>query len=138
MDLNVFFALHPVFRVEELDTFLKERGKACKNGIVDPAKRQALLTYHQKRGHILRLRQGLYAAVPPGMDAKTTSVNSFLIASRLTPDAVLAYPTALSFLGVAHSIRNEFLSLSEQQHTRPLHYRDTLYRAIPPAGGFVR
>ena len=25
MDLNVFFALHPVFRVEELDKFLKER-----------------------------------------------------------------------------------------------------------------
>jgi predicted transcriptional regulator of viral defense system len=139
MDLNVFFAWHPVFRVEELDIFLKERGKALNNGSADPAKRQALLTYHLKQGHILRLRQGLYATVPPGMDAKTYPTDSFLIASRLTPDAVLAYHTALSFLGVAHTIGEEFILLSEQQQTRPLKYRDTLYRATsPPAALSVK
>src|SRR5260221_12953039 len=107
MDLNIFFARHPVFRIEELDDFLKKRGASLKNENVDPARRQALLTYHQKQGHIFRLRQGLYASIPSGMEVESYPIDSFLIASRLTPDAVLAYHTALSYLGVAHSIRDE-------------------------------
>ncbi len=44
----------------------------------------------------------------------------------------MAYHTALSFLGVAHSVRNELIALSEQQLTHPLKYRDTFYRATRP------
>jgi len=132
MELNTFFARHPVFRIEEVDMFLKEREISLTDGRVDAAKRQALLTYHQRLGHILRLRQGLYASVPPGNDAKTYPVDSFLIASRLTSDFVLAYHTALSLLGVAHSVREEFLGLSEQKHTRPLRYNNTLYYVTSP------
>jgi predicted transcriptional regulator of viral defense system len=132
MEMNVFFARHPVFRIEELDTFLRARHMSLKGGEVDSEKRQALLNYHQEQGHILRLRKGLYATVPPGSEAKEYPVDSFLIAARITPDAVLAYQTALSFLGVAHSITHAFVSLSEQLHTRSFSYRNTIFRAIPP------
>ncbi len=132
MNSAVFFARHPVFRIEEFETFLIERNAACTDGVVDPTNRKRLLNYHQKQGHIQRLRQGLYASALPGMDAKDYPADPFLIASCLTPDAVLAYHTALSFLGVAHSVSNRIIVLSEQHHARPFDYRGTVYLTTQP------
>lgn len=131
MILNRFFAQHPVFRLEELDHYLKECRKNS-NGNASPARRQEMLAYHLEKGHIIHLRQGLYASIPTGYNVDQYAVDSFLVASRLTPDSVLAYHTALSFLGIAHSIRNEFTVLSQFQ-ARPFRYGDTLYRTtLPP------
>ncbi len=131
MVLNHFFAQHPVFRLEELNQYMQE-WRTNNNSNVSPVRRQEMLAYHLEKGHIIHLRQGLYASVPPGYTAEKYAVDSFLVASRFTPDAVLAYHTALSFLGIAHSIRNEFTVLSQIQ-ARSFRYGGTLYRTtLPP------
>ena len=145
--LEAFFAGHPVFTVAEMDHFLDARrgGKAT-----NPQTRQALLGYYQEQGRLRHVRRGLYAVErleevgnqgERQRDANTFSnthtfgsADTFLIAARLTPDAVLAYHTALELHGLAHTIREERVCLSQQKLVRPLHFGGILYRAIrPPA-----
>jgi hypothetical protein len=52
----------------------------------------SLLRYHVAQGHLVSLRRGLYARVGP--------LDPWLLGSRLTADAVLAYDGALSFHGL--------------------------------------
>ena len=122
--LAPFFATHPVFTVDELDDFLATLSPG------NPQTRQSLLKHHQKQGHILGIRRGLYASIPANAQPDTVSVDPFLLASRLTDDAVLAYHTALAFHGAAHSLHTAFTVVSAQTHIRPLHFRHMTYRAV--------
>lgn len=124
--LDIFFAAHPVFTVPELDGFLVHSGTG------NTETRQALLRHHQQQGHILRIRRGLYAAVPAGAPLQTFPVDPFLVASRLADDAVLAYHTALAFHGIAHTVRQAFTVLSTQTHVRPLRFQGVTYQALTP------
>ena len=99
--LNDFFFTHPVFTTEELTSFLAKRGSR------NPWTRKSLLAHHQKQGRILRVRRGLYLAVPPGVDINSCPIDPFLIASKMAADAVLAYHTALEFHGKAYSVFHE-------------------------------
>lgn len=103
MKLNRFFAGHPVFTLAELDEFL---GGPNKNT------RDSLLTHHRKSGRIIVVRRGLYAVVPPGSSPESMALDPFLLASKMTGDAVLAYHTALEFHGRAYSAFNNFYYLS--------------------------
>ena len=125
--LDIFFATHPVFTVPEMDAFMGD------NGSSNSLTRQSLLRHHQKQGHIVRIRRGLFASVPASAHPDTFPVDPFLVAARLTDDAVLAYHTALAFHGVAHSMRHVFPVVSAQTHVRPLCFRHVTYRAITPA-----
>jgi predicted transcriptional regulator of viral defense system len=128
MKLDTFFATHPIFTVDDLTQFLGQSDSE------NPETRQALLRYHQKQGHILRIRRGLYASVPTGFDPRTYPVDPYLLASKLADDAVLAYHTALAFHGIAHSIHWAFTVVSEQPRVRPLRFRNYSLRAVvPPA-----
>lgn len=133
--LENFFALHPVFTVAEVDRFLAGRHNA---GTANPATRQALLTYYRKQGRLQPVRRGLYAVAPaalkPGAQPSvdTFPVDTFLIASRLAPDAVLAYHAALELHGLAHFLREERIFLSEQVFVRPLRFAGVRFRAVPP------
>lgn len=98
MNLNDFLSRRVVFTVEELDSFLSERGTANRNT------RKALLNYHLGKGHIVRIRRGLYATVKRGSDPSWTPNDPFLVAAKVTDDAVLAYHTALEFHGKAYSV----------------------------------
>lgn len=134
---EAFFGTHPVFTVEEFGAFLTARGgrRADESGGVaaTPSARQSLLRHHEGRGRIRRVRRGLYAAVPFGVaDPAAAPVDSFLVASRLTDDAVLAYHTALSFHGVAHSVWEERVVLSAHRAARPLRFGGVAYRAVLP------
>ena len=51
--LTHFFQTHPVFTFDEASQFLTERGTAHRGT------QKALLSYHQKRGRVLRVRRGL-------------------------------------------------------------------------------
>jgi predicted transcriptional regulator of viral defense system len=94
---------------------------------------EALLAYHAKSGHLVRLRKGLYATVPPGTKASEVPVDPFLVAGKMTPDAILAYHTALEFHGKAHSPTHEFFYLTSLS-ARPLEFRGQRFRAVhPPA-----
>ena len=96
--LNEFFLEHSVFTVDELDRFLLERG-----GAGNPNTRKSLLAYHRNQGRIIPVRRGLYATVPR-VNQTQVPVDPYLVAAKMTPDAILAYHTALEFHGKAYSV----------------------------------
>jgi predicted transcriptional regulator of viral defense system len=103
-----FFAQHPVFTTDEF---------AARPGSGHSRNRRAqesLLAHHVRSGRLLRLRRGLYAVVPFGMEAKTYRPDPYLIAGKMADDAVLAYHTALELHGKAHSVHEEFVFLSHR------------------------
>jgi len=125
--LNRFLEQHAVFRVEELDRYLRDRGSCNLNT------RNSLLAYHRKQGRILNVRRGLYATVPWGMDAASMTVDPHLVAAKMTRDAVLAYHTALEFHGRTYSAQWQLVYLSVGRslpHTFQSH--DFRSAPIPP------
>lgn len=93
------------------------------------------MRYHQKQGHIRRLRRGLYATIPPGGAA---DIDSFLVAASLAEDATLAYHTALAFHGRAYSTRSIFTYLTKERHKRQLQYQGIIYRPVTHPLALVR
>ena len=124
VNLNVFFATHSVFTVEEVRQFLAEHGST------NSKTRKALLTYHRSKGRVLPIRRGLYASVPPGRDPATYAVDPFLIAAKLAGDAVLAYHTALEYHGKAYSAYNRMVYASDTRSPATL-FRGTEYIRVP-------
>ena len=120
-----FLATHPVFMLREFAEWYSSRRKTGQRTI------EALLAYHAKSGHLVRLRKGLYATVPPGYQASEAPVDPFLVTGKLTPDAILAYHTALEFHGIAHSPTREFFYLTSLS-ARPLEFRGQRFRAVRP------
>jgi len=120
-----FFQTHPVFTFDEASRFLTERGTAHRGT------QKALLSYHQKRGRLLRVRRGLYVTVPKAGSGELHLPDPFLVASKLAPDAVLAYHTALEFHGCAYSYRYETTVLT-RSHLRPFSFRGRSYRSLSP------
>lgn len=93
-----FFRRHPVFTGQELAAHLAVHGE------VGPRGQEALLAYYRRRRRIVRIRQGLYAVIPQGSDPESYPVDPYLVAAKLTPDAVLSHHTALEFHGRAYSV----------------------------------
>jgi len=123
MKLNEFFARKPVFRLDEFVAFLDAEGpRSAKT-------RESLLTYYTKAGRILRIRRGLYVVVPPGLDPTSCPVDPYLVAAKMTNDAVLAYHTALEFFGRAHSVHHRFFYLTGRA-SRPVSFRNYKFRGI--------
>ncbi len=98
-----FFRTHPVFTGDEMAVYLSSRGE------VGSRTKEALLAYYRKTGRVICVRRGLYAVVPPGVKSASNSVDPFLVAAKLTKDAVLSYHTALEFHGYAHSVHEYFV-----------------------------
>ncbi|CAB1075678.1 hypothetical protein D1AOALGA4SA_3491 [Olavius algarvensis Delta 1 endosymbiont] len=121
--LNVFLSQHDVFTVEELDLFLSKEGTG------NPNTRKALLTYYRKQGRIIPVRRGLYAVVPFGSSPDSSPVDLYLLASKMTKDAVLGYHTALEFHGKAYSVYNRLLYLSTQR-SLPVKFRSYEIRRV--------
>lgn len=123
MNYQEFFARHPVFRYKEFESFLGSRGN------LSDRTKDSLLAYYTRTGRILRVRRGLFASVPLGASPENCSVDPYLVAAKLTDDAVLAYHTALEFYGKAYSVHRQFLYLTEQA-SRPLTFRSHHFRAV--------
>ena len=122
--LNEFLSQHAVFTVAELDDFLSARGTG------KPNTRKSLLTYYRNRGRILRVRRGLYATVPLGSDPASTPVDPYLVAAKMTEDAVLAYHTALEYHGKAYSVYRTLHYVSARK-SLPLTFRSHEFRRAP-------
>lgn len=131
MKTSDFLAQRPVFTTEEFRGFQQERGSHSQ------WTRKALLAHYQKQQRIIRLRRGVYAAVPRGATPDDVSVDPYLVASKLAPDAVLGYHTALAVHGRAHSVseRFEFLTSAERRgisfrgwRFQPVLFSETLRR----------
>jgi predicted transcriptional regulator of viral defense system len=123
MNVNDFLSTHAVFTVKELDRFL------ARHRSDNPNTRNSLLSYYRNRSRIIPVRRGLYATVPPGQQASTFAVDPYLIAARMTPDAVLAYHTALEFHGKAYSVFSSLYYSSARQSV-PLRFRTWEFRSV--------
>lgn len=124
MKVQDFFNNNPVFRHETFVAFLESTGSHR------PKTREALLAYHVKAGHLLRLRRGLYAVVPRGFAPEDYPVDPYLLAGHLAVDAVLSHHSALQFHGKAHSVHHRFTYLTRKTR-RSFSFRGQEYIAIP-------
>ena len=102
-----FFANHPVFTRDEFLAAHAVRGERSSRTV------DSLLRQHAIRGAILHVRRGLYASVPAGATADTFLVDPFLVATKLAPNAAVAYHAALQFRGKAYSLWSRFAVLTE-------------------------
>jgi predicted transcriptional regulator of viral defense system len=126
MKLDEFFALNKVFTLKELEHCLSiNQSSSAKNSTL-----YNLLIYHQKQGHILRIRRGLYYSIPKGMDSVHCPVDSFLVASKMAEDAVIAYGSALDLHGKLHSIQNRVVYLTKKRVMALFDFRDIKYQAV--------
>jgi predicted transcriptional regulator of viral defense system len=128
MKMDEFLQQYAVFTVEELDRFLSARGSG------NPNTRRSLLTYYRKKGRIILIRRGLYGTVPAGGDPISSPVDPYLVAAKLTPDAVLAYHCALAFHGKAYSVHTRLHYVSANKST-PLTFQghEFIRAPLPPA-----
>ncbi len=124
MKLNEFLSQHAVFTVEKLDRFLSARGSGS------PNTRKSLLTYYRNQGRIIPVRRGLYATVPLGGDPKSSPVDPYLVAAKMTSDAVLAYHTALEFHGKAYSVYTKLHYVSARK-SLPLTFQSHEFLRAP-------
>lgn len=120
MKTTTFFARNPVFRSTEFSAWRRSSLPKADN---------ALLAYHVRAGHLVRIRRGLYATVPPGFSPETASVDPYLLASKLTEDALLAYHSALQLQGRAYALHQRVLFLTEHP-IRPFEFRGMRFVAV--------
>jgi predicted transcriptional regulator of viral defense system len=123
MKLQDFFSTHPVFTYEEFVEFLSTKGSR------NVKTRESTLSHYTKTGRLLRVRRGLYLTVPRGLTPEKCPVDPYLLASKMAPDSVLAYHTALELYGKAYSVYEEFVYLTRSR-IRPLNFRGQRYRSV--------
>jgi len=120
--METFLAYNQIFTIEEARIAL---GMEKSSSTLDN-----LLAYHLRQGHIIRIRKGLYYTIPRGADAKTHPVDPYLIASKMTTDATLGYHTSLGFHGKLHSLRNDFIYITQRKLKPPFVFRNTFFKGI--------
>lgn len=124
MKMNEFLSRYAVFTVKELDSFLSLQGSGKVNT------RKSLLTYYHNQGRIMPIRRGLYATVPLGGNRSASPVNPYLIAAKMSDDAVLAYHTALEFYGKAYSVTMKLHYMSARR-SLPLRFQSHDFIRVP-------
>ncbi|MFQ5705480.1 MAG: transcriptional regulator [Gemmatimonadales bacterium] len=131
-----FFAAHPVFAHAEFVAAHTAGGRSHFTS-------NNLLARHLSAGRLVRIRRGLYATVPRGVDASSARVDPYLVATHLTDDAVVAYHAALQFHGRAYSLWRRFHYLTRKR-AKPFSFRDLEFlpvqapsavRSLPHLGG---
>jgi predicted transcriptional regulator of viral defense system len=109
-----FFHKNPVFTSQEFYKFMQKRGVNKINS------QRVLLSYHCRKGHVQKIRKGLYMSSPFGEYHENWSASPFLIAAKMSEDAVLAYHSALDFYGKAQSIYSRIYFLTKKKTRRQL------------------
>jgi len=134
-----FFARHPVFRHDEFVAVHSGSGRRSRHTSA------SVLKQHVAAGNLLHLRRGLYATVPPGTSPDEARVDPYLVATKLAPDAVVAYHAALQFHGRTYSVWRRFHWLTRSRLRRFV-FRDVEFvpvqapaavRSLPELGGGV-
>ncbi|MCK5804095.1 MAG: type IV toxin-antitoxin system AbiEi family antitoxin domain-containing protein [Lentisphaeria bacterium] len=123
MDMRTFLAKHPVFTRAELEDALRADYSTNRDAM------NARLAHHVRAGHVVQIQRGLYASVPAGTDPPSFVPDLWLVAAKLTADAVIAYHSAFQFHGRAYSVSNEYVFLSSQP-MRPKEYRGCRFRRV--------
>jgi predicted transcriptional regulator of viral defense system len=139
MKPKAFFATHPVFRSDEFVAAHAAAGGRSRHSSA------ASLKQHVAAGNLLRIRRGLYATVHRGIDPDRMPVDPYLVTTKLTDDAVVAYHAALQFHGKAYSVWQRFHYLTRTRARtftfRGMEFRPVLapvaVRSLPGLGGGV-
>jgi predicted transcriptional regulator of viral defense system len=103
-----FFEGHPVFTHAEFLAVRTAQGRSPSTG-------NNLLANHLASGRLVRIRRGLYATVPRGVEASVAVVDPYLVVSSLSNDAVVAYHASLQFYGKAYSVWRRFHYLTAKR-----------------------
>lgn len=134
-----YFSAHPIFRFDDFASAHRE-GESRK-----PATSLAALKQHVRAGNLLRVRRGLYVVVPRGQNPDDLVIDTYVLASHLTSDAVIAYHGALQLFGKAHSLSRRVPFLTSTK-TKPFAFRGSEFtpvsvppplRALPDLGGGI-
>ncbi len=131
MKHNAFFRKHPVFTGDEIAEHLSAIGTT------NPRAKEALLAYYKKTGRLITVRRGLYAVVPEGSDPAIYPVDPFLVAAKLTDDAVLSHHTALEFYGYAYSVHERFV-YTARRPLAPFAFRAYFFQGTRPPVSLCR
>lgn len=120
MNSTDFFFTNPVFTHQEFVGFLDPEGTRNRDSI------EALLAYHVKVGHVVRVRRGVFAVVPRGTMPTAVRPDVFQLSMKLADDAVIAFHSALEFQGRAYSLfsRHYFVT---RHRLRPFVFAGTTY-----------
>lgn len=111
MKTNEFFAIHPVFSLDEASKVLDPPGG--RKGTVERLK------YYLEKGQLKLLTRGIYAVVPPGVRPQQFQPDPFLTAVAVRADSLFSHHSALELLGAAHSIWNKITVYTERRR-KPL------------------
>lgn len=113
-----FFDQYPVFTHEEFKQY------AISQDTPNPNTQKEILAYHLKKQNIIRIRRELFASIPLSSrsNAASYSIDSYLIAGRISKDAVLSYHTAFDFHGISYSLFHQFTFMS-QKKIRPFTFQ---------------
>jgi predicted transcriptional regulator of viral defense system len=120
-----FFATHPVFTRDEFSDALAD-GKKAVSGTVD-----SHLGAYLRAGRIGRVKRGVFFTARPGEALAVAPVDFLLVASRLAPDAVLAYHTALEAHGYAQSVFERLFFLT-QHKVKTVTFRGRAFVPVAP------
>ncbi len=123
MKTNIFFNSHPVFTYQEFSQFIASENLTNRNTC------NSLLAYHLSKGHISRIKKGLYQTIPLGMPSSTFQADPFLVAAKLTEGAVIAYHSALAFYGSTYSVSSRYTYLTDHE-TKSFNYQESVYKGI--------
>jgi predicted transcriptional regulator of viral defense system len=122
-NLQKFLRKNPVFSYTAFAQAASKNHEYNRNTV------NALLAHHILKGHIVRIRRRLFAAIPVGADPKTYPINPFLIAGYAAPDAVVSYRSALSFYQKAYSTSYRFIYQTKHQSSS-FNFRTENYAAM--------
>jgi predicted transcriptional regulator of viral defense system len=123
--------LKPVFTCDDLDEHLS-RDKEGAGG-----SRAAFLARLTRSGRIIRVRRGLFCLAPSKESAEDFSIDPFLVASKLAPDAVISHWSALECLGLGSGFPGEAV-YSASRPANPMVFRGALYRGVKFPKSLVR
>jgi predicted transcriptional regulator of viral defense system len=123
MKIQTFFLQNPIFSYQDFLKFLNAHGTRKHDA------QNAALKYYLKTGGIIHLRRELYAVISPLNADNAASVDVYLLASKLTSDAILAYHTALELHGAAYSVFEDFTYISDHP-LRPFQFNSHVFRGI--------
>ncbi len=118
-----FFATHPVFTRSEFGAVRDQ--SSARTGT-------NLLAYYLREGRLLRVRRGLYAVVPRGVEAATFTPDPYLVATQLAPDATVALHAALQYRGRTYAVWNRFHVATRTKATA-FTFRGSTYLPVRPS-----
>jgi len=95
----------------------------------DPHKSADYITRLREKGHLQKIRRGLYAVVPPNLVGNEFEPDKFLIASKTGDEYYISHHSALELHGLAQSVHNTVLITTKIQ-SDPFIYQSITYKFV--------